>query len=180
MTSNLQWKVKAKPIRLEVIMTSEKEFLIHRSQLQDNSYVSTADKLGISISAVKGGSQHNGLAESRPAASEDMSESHNQMVIGDEQYNAETTSNHNLLPSLNRANMPSTEVLGQPDTTIDRPLEKRCYTVEDLQEILSCSREKVYALLAAHKFRWFRLGGQRGPYRISRRSFDEWLDHCME
>ena len=160
-------------------MTSEKEFLIHRSQLQDNSYVSTADKLGFSLSAVKGGSQHNRLVESNPAASEDMTESHKQMVAKDEQYNTETTINNNLLHSPDRANMLSTEVLGQPDTTIDWPLEKRCYTVEDLQVILSCSRETVYALLAAHKFRWFRLGGQRGPYRISRRSFDEWLDHSM-
>ena len=86
-----------------------------------------------------------------------------QQIDSEEKYNAETTSNNNLLPSPVRANMLSTEVLGQPDTTIDRPLEKRCYTVEDLQEILSCSRETVYALLAAHEFRWFRLGGQRGP-----------------
>ena len=107
-----------------------------------------------------------------------MTESQNQ-IVSEKNNNTETTSNHNLLPSLNRANMPSTEVLGQPDTTFDWPLEKRCYTVEDLQVILSCSRETVYALLAAHKFRWFRLGGQRGPYRISRRSFDEWLDHSM-
>ena len=100
-------------------------------------------------------------------------------TITKEKDNTETTTNNYLLSSPDRANMPSTEVLGQPDTTIDWPLEKRCYTVEDLQVILSCSRETVYALLAAHKFRWFRLGGQRGPYRISRRSFDEWLDHSM-
>ena len=92
----------------------------------------------------------------------------------------ETTTNNNLLYPNTRGNMPSTGALGQPDTPIDRPLEKRCYTVEDLQVILSCSRETVYALLANHEFRWFRLGGQRGPYRISRKSFDEWLDHSME
>ena len=109
-----------------------------------------------------------------------MTESQNQMIVSKKNNNTETTTNNNLLLSPDRANMPSTEVLGQPDTTIDWPSEKRCYTVEDLQEILSCSREKVYALLAARKFRWFRLGGQRGPYRISRKSFDEWLDRCME
>lgn len=92
----------------------------------------------------------------------------------------ETTSNNNLLYPQTRGNMQSTKVLGQPDTLVDQPLEKRCYTVEDLQIILSCSRETVYALLAEHEFRWFRLGGQRGPYRISRKSFDEWLDHSME
>ena len=103
----------------------------------------------------------------------------NELMIQREKCNSKTTLNNNLPPSLDRANMPSTEVLGQPDATIDRPLEKRCYTVEDLQVILSCSRETVYALLASHEFRWFRLGGQRGPYRISKRSFDEWLDHSM-
>ena len=101
-------------------------------------------------------------------------------IMFSDEDNAETTANNNLLYPDNRGNMPSTGTLGQPDTPIDRPLEKRCYTVEDLQVILSCSRETVYALLANHEFRWFRLGGQRGPYRISRKSFDEWLDHSME
>lgn len=94
--------------------------------------------------------------------------------------NDETTSKNNLPYPDYRGNMPSTKALGQPDAAVDRPLEKRCYTVEDLQTILACSRETVYALLAEHHFRWFRLGGQRGPYRISCRSFDEWLDHSME
>lgn len=87
--------------------------------------------------------------------------------------------NNDLIYSEGRGNMPTTKALGQTDAMADQPLEKRCYTVEDLQIILSCSRETVYALLAEHEFRWFRLGGQRGPYRISRKSFDEWLDHSM-
>ena len=102
-----------------------------------------------------------------------------QLLIAEKTHNTETTTNNNLLHSPTGVNMPSTEVLGQPDTGIDQPLEKRCYTVEDLQLILSCGRETVYSLLATHEFRWFRLGGQRGPYRISRRSFDEWLDHFI-
>ena len=88
--------------------------------------------------------------------------------------------NQDLLSAANRGNMPTPQASGQPDATVDQPLEKRCYTVEDLQVILSCSRETVYALLAEHHFRWFSLGGQRGPYRISRRSFDAWLGHTME
>ena len=36
--------------------------------------------------------------------------------------------------------------------------EKRCYTVKDLQ----------------NEFRWIQLEG--GDYRISKKSFDEWLD----
>lgn len=54
--------------------------------------------------------------------------------------------------------------------------EKRCYTVEDLQIILSCGREAVYNLLKKKEFRWFRVGGGGGAYRISKKSFDEWLD----
>ena len=100
-------------------------------------------------------------------------------IASEQTLDTESTTNNNLLYSPTGANMPSKKVLGLPDTAFDRPLEKRCYTVEDLQVILSCSRETVYALLASHEFRWFRLGGQRGPYRISRRSFDEWLDHSM-
>ncbi len=103
----------------------------------------------------------------------------NESITSEDTHDTESTTNNNLLYSPTGANMPSTKVLGQPDTAFDQPLEKRCYTIEDLQVILSCSRETVYALLASHEFRWFRLGGQRGPYRISRRSFDEWLDHSI-
>lgn len=52
--------------------------------------------------------------------------------------------------------------------------EKRCYTVEDLQNILMCSKSTVYELLKKNEFRSIRLG--KGGYRISRKSFDEWLD----
>ncbi len=53
--------------------------------------------------------------------------------------------------------------------------ESRCYTVEDLQSILMISKSSVYALLKKKEFRWIRVG--RSGYRISRKSFDEWLDH---
>ena len=52
--------------------------------------------------------------------------------------------------------------------------EKRCYTVKDLQEMLDVSRSTVYKLLRQHEFRWIQLEG--GGYRISKKSFDEWLD----
>lgn len=52
--------------------------------------------------------------------------------------------------------------------------EKRCYTVKELQEILGISRPTVYSLLKKNEFRWVQLGG--GKYRISKKSFDEWLD----
>lgn len=51
--------------------------------------------------------------------------------------------------------------------------EKRCYTVKELQEILQFSRPTVYELLKKREFRWVQIGTQ---YRISKKSFDEWLD----
>jgi excisionase family DNA binding protein len=62
-----------------------------------------------------------------------------------------------------------------PAFTASAP-EKRCYTVDELQIILACGRETVYSLLKKNEFRWFRVGGGNGVYRISKKSFDEWLD----
>lgn len=53
--------------------------------------------------------------------------------------------------------------------------EKRCYTVRELQEILGISHPTVYNLLKKNEFRWIRLDG--GKYRISKKSFDDWLDN---
>ena len=55
--------------------------------------------------------------------------------------------------------------------------EKRCYTVKDLQEILGVSRQSVYDLLKKNEFRWILVGGK---YRISKKSFDAWLDENEE
>lgn len=55
--------------------------------------------------------------------------------------------------------------------------EKRCYTVKDLQEILGVSRPSVYDLLKNNEFRWILVGGK---YRISKKSFDAWLDENEE
>ncbi|MDD7358928.1 MAG: helix-turn-helix domain-containing protein, partial [Mediterraneibacter faecis] len=52
--------------------------------------------------------------------------------------------------------------------------EKRCYTVQEIQDILCISRASVYNLLKRNEFRWIRLEGSK--YRISKKSFDEWLD----
>ena len=56
--------------------------------------------------------------------------------------------------------------------------EKRCYTVKEIQEILDVSHPTVYALLKKKEFRWIQLDG--GKYRISKKSFDDWLDHQPE
>ena len=52
--------------------------------------------------------------------------------------------------------------------------EQRCYTIADLMDILMCGKRTAYELLKRNEFRYIRLG--RGAYRISKRSFDEWLD----
>ena len=51
--------------------------------------------------------------------------------------------------------------------------EKRCYTVKEVQDILGISRPTVYELLKKNEFRWVQIGNK---YRISKSSFDEWLD----
>lgn len=50
----------------------------------------------------------------------------------------------------------------------------KCYTIQDLQDILGVGRIAVNTLLKKKEFHWIRLDG--GQYRISRKSFDEWLD----
>ena len=52
-------------------------------------------------------------------------------------------------------------------------MEKRCYTVEELHHMLGISRRAVYELLKKKYFSWVLIGGR---YRISKNSFDAWLD----
>ena len=49
----------------------------------------------------------------------------------------------------------------------------RCYTVQDLQDILGVGRKSVYSLLKRKEFRWIRVGS---VYRIPKKSFDDWLE----
>ena len=51
--------------------------------------------------------------------------------------------------------------------------EKRCYTVKEIQDILGISRPTVYELLKKNEFRWIQI---ETKYRISKKSFDGWLD----
>ena len=55
--------------------------------------------------------------------------------------------------------------------------EKRCYSVSDLQEMLGISKPAVYELIKRKEFRWVMIGGR---YKISKRSFDEWLDGSFD
>ena len=56
-------------------------------------------------------------------------------------------------------------------------MENGCYKIKDIQEILGIkSRKSVYRLLENNPIRFVRLGDNgKGPYRISKKSFDEWL-----
>lgn len=56
---------------------------------------------------------------------------------------------------------------------IDYTQGKRTYTVVEIQDILGISRPTAYALVKRNEFRSMRIGGQ---IRISKKSFDEWLD----
>lgn len=50
---------------------------------------------------------------------------------------------------------------------------KRVYTVDEIQAILGISKNTAYALVKSGAFHSVKIGGQ---YRISKKSFDEWLD----
>lgn len=51
--------------------------------------------------------------------------------------------------------------------------EKRTYTVDEIQDILGISRPTAYNLVKKGLFHSVRVGGH---IRISKKSFDEWLD----
>lgn len=51
--------------------------------------------------------------------------------------------------------------------------EKRAYSVDDIMAILDISRSSAYILIKKNLFRNVKIGNQ---LRISKASFDEWLD----
>ena len=60
-----------------------------------------------------------------------------------------------------------TENTGQADS------EKRSYSVEEAPKILGVSKRSVYKLCSQELFKSVRIGTK---LRISKKSFDEWLD----
>lgn len=60
-----------------------------------------------------------------------------------------------------------------PNTFRQTEPDIRAYTVDDIQHILKVSRTTVYELLKNKKFHSVRVGGQ---YRISKKSFENWLN----
>lgn len=64
-------------------------------------------------------------------------------------------------------------------TLQDRPsnvLEPRTYTVEEIATILGIGRTSAYRIVKEGHFKIVRVGSS---IRISRKSFDEWLDTNM-
>ena len=53
---------------------------------------------------------------------------------------------------------------------------KRTYTVDEIQDILGISRPTAYNLVKKKEVHSVRVGGH---IRISKKSFDEWLDRQM-
>ena len=54
-----------------------------------------------------------------------------------------------------------------------RPLECRTYTVNEIARILGVSQARAYRLVREGLFKSVRIGN---AIRISKRSFDEWLE----
>lgn len=67
----------------------------------------------------------------------------------------------------------SRDLTNKKNTFIPAETNNRAYTVDDLQHILKVSKTSVYRLLRSKSFHYVRIGGQ---YRISKKSFDNWLD----
>lgn len=58
------------------------------------------------------------------------------------------------------------------------PMEdKRIYTVEEIQGILGVCKSSAYFLVKKGEFRCVKIGS---TYRISKNSFDEWLNQPKE
>lgn len=55
--------------------------------------------------------------------------------------------------------------------------DKRTYTVDEIQDILGISRPTAYNLVKQGVLHSVRVGGH---IRISKKSFDDWLDHADE
>ena len=57
---------------------------------------------------------------------------------------------------------------------MDEKTGKRTYTVKEVGEMMGISRQAVYTLLKRENIRYIKVNG--GKYRVSKKSFDDWLD----
>ncbi len=65
--------------------------------------------------------------------------------------------------------------MDKPSNSVSKMLdgEKKVYSVDDLMAILDISRSTAYILIKKNLFRSVKIGNQ---LRISKASFDEWLN----
>ncbi|MFI3170112.1 MAG: helix-turn-helix domain-containing protein [Faecalibacterium sp.] len=61
-------------------------------------------------------------------------------------------------------------------TATEKVPEKRTYTVAEIQDMLGVSRPTAYDLVKQNLFHCIRVGGH---IRVSKKSFDQWLDNQM-
>ena len=62
---------------------------------------------------------------------------------------------------------------GSASLAVSDDKEKRTYSIEEIQQILDISRSTAYLLIKRKLFKSVKAGKQ---IRISKKSFDEWLD----
>ena len=62
---------------------------------------------------------------------------------------------------------------GSAPPAVSDDKEKRTYSIEEIQQILDISRSTAYVLIKRKLFKSVKAGKQ---IRISKKSFDEWLD----
>ena len=65
------------------------------------------------------------------------------------------------------------EMLTAENNRAEAMYEKRTYSVDEIQDILSIGRTTAYNLVKQKLFHSVRVGGH---IRISKKSFDNWLD----
>lgn len=58
------------------------------------------------------------------------------------------------------------------------PVEKKCYTVDDIMGILNVGRKAVYGLIHRKAFPAIRIAGV--GYRVPKDSFSDWLHQLTE
>lgn len=63
--------------------------------------------------------------------------------------------------------------IGRRENSTNPTVAKRTYTVAEVMDILGVSRKKAYELCNSERFRIVRIGRS---IRVSKSSFDEWLD----
>jgi excisionase family DNA binding protein len=68
------------------------------------------------------------------------------------------------------------EIMNQQPNVLDcgSSYEKRVYTVEEIMDILNIGKNTAYTLVNSGAFHFVKVGGH---YRISKKSFDRWLDN---